>query len=57
VITNLEERKITLLSQIDRLKREIDGLKWLEYRDIALCSCIGSVRYIVPDRLWENLVN
>lgn len=56
-MTNLEERKIALLSQIDRLKREIDGLKWLEYREIALCSCTGSVRYIVPDRLWENLVN
>ena len=56
-MTTLEERKITLLSQIDKLKREIDGLKWLEYREIALCSCTGSVIYIVPDRLWENLVN
>ena len=56
-MTTLEQRKIALLSQIIRLKREVDRLKWLEYREIALCSCTGSVRYIVPDRLWENLVN
>ena len=57
MMTALEERKITLLSQIDKLKREIDGLKWLEYREIALCSCTGSVGYIVPDKLLENSVN
>jgi hypothetical protein len=56
-MNNLEERKITLLSQIDRLKGEINRLKWLEYREVALCSCTGSVRYIVPDRPRENLVN
>ena len=57
MITTLEERKITLLSQIDKLKGEIDRLKWLEYKEIALCSHTGSVGYIVPDRLSENLVN
>ena len=57
MITSLEERKITLLSQIDKLKREIDGLEWLEYKEIALCNYTGSVRYIVPKRLWENSVN
>jgi hypothetical protein len=56
-MTTLEERKIKLLSQIDRLKGEIDRLKWLEYREIALCSCTGSVRYIIPKRLREDLVN
>jgi hypothetical protein len=56
-MTTLEERKIKLLSQIDRLKREIDRLKWLEYREIALCSCTGSVGYIIPKSLWENSVN
>ena len=56
-MTTLEERKITLLSQIDKLKGEIDRLKRLEYREIALCSCTGSVRYIVPKRLCEKSVN
>jgi metal-dependent hydrolase (beta-lactamase superfamily II) len=57
MITTLEERKINLLSQIEKLKREINELKRLEYREIALCHCTSSVRYIVPDRLRENSVN
>ncbi len=57
MITTLEERKINLLSQIKKLKREIDGLRRLEYRELALCNRTGSVRYLVPDRLWENSGN
>jgi len=54
MITTLEERKINLLSQIERLKREIDRLKWLEYKELALCNRTGSVRCLVPDRRQEN---
>jgi type II secretory pathway component PulL len=57
MIATLEERKINLLSQIEKLRREIDGLKWLEYRELALCNCTGSVRYLVLDRLQENSRN
>jgi len=57
MITTLEERKINLLSQIEKLKREIDGLKWLEYKELALCNLTGSIRYLVLDRLWENSRN
>jgi hypothetical protein len=56
-MTTLEQRKIALLIQIDRLKREIDRLKWLEYREIALYNCTGSVVYVVTDRLWEKSDN
>ena len=55
--TSLKERKITVLGHIDRLKREIDVLKWLEYREIALCNCTGSVKYVIPDTLHENSRN
>ena len=55
--TSLKEHKITLLGQIDRLEREIDGLKWPEYREIALFNCTGSVRYIILDTLRENSRN
>ena len=57
MITTLEERKINLLSQIEKLKREIDGLRRLEYRELALCNLTGSIRYLVPDRLWDNSRN
>ncbi len=57
MITTLEERKINLLSQIEKLKREIDRLRRLEYRELALCNLTGSVQYLVHDRLWENSVN
>jgi type II secretory pathway component PulL len=57
VINLLEERKINLLSQIEKLRREIDGLKWLEYRGMALYHCKFSIRYLFPDKLRENSRN
>jgi len=54
MITTLEERKINLLSRIEKLKREIDGLRRLEYKELASCNRAGSIRYLVPDRLWDN---
>ena len=57
MITTLEERKINLLSQIEKLKREIDGLRRLEYKELASCNRAGSIRYLVPDRLWDNSRN
>ena len=57
MITTLEERKINLLSQIEKLKREIDSLKWLAYKELAFCNRVGSVRYLVLDRLQENSRN
>jgi type II secretory pathway component PulL len=57
MITPLEKRKLNLLDQIEKLRREIDGLKWLEYREIALYHCIFSVRYLFTDTLQENLRN
>ena len=52
--TTLEERKINLLSQIEKLKREIDGLKWLEYKELALYCYTGGVRYLGSDALKQN---
>jgi hypothetical protein len=57
MITPLEKRKLNLLDQIEKLRREIDGLKWLEYREISLYHCTFSVRYLFPDTLQENLRN
>jgi len=57
MITNLEERKTNLLSQIGKLKREIDILKWPEYKELALCYRTGSVRYLSLYRLQENSRN
>ena len=57
MITNLEERKTNLLSQIERLKREGDILKWPEYKELALRRCTGSVKYFVLDRLQESSRN
>ena len=57
MITTLEERKINLLSQIEKLKREIDGLKWLEYKESASCRRTSSVRYLGLDRLQESSKN
>jgi hypothetical protein len=54
MITTLEERKANLLSQIEKLKREIDRLKWLEYKELALCNRTGNVRRLVLDRRQEN---
>ena len=42
---NLEARKTNLLSQIEKLKREIDILEWPEYKELALRCCTSSVKY------------
>ena len=57
MIITLEERKINLLSQIEKLKREIDMLKWPEYKELDLLRCTGSVRCLGLDRLKENSRN
>ena len=57
MITTLEERKTNLLSQIEKLKREIDILKWPKYKELALCRRTGSDRYPGPDRLQESSRN
>jgi hypothetical protein len=57
MITTLKERKTNLLSQIEKLKREIDILKWPEYKEQDLCRCTGSGRYLGLDRPQESLGN
>lgn len=57
MINTLEERKTNLLSQIEKLKKEIDILKWPEYKELALSCCTGSVRYLDLDRLQESSEN
>ncbi len=57
MITTLEERKTNLLSQIEKLKGEIDILYWPEYKELALCRRTGSVRYPSLARLQESLGN
>jgi hypothetical protein len=57
MITILEEHKLNLLSRIEKLKRKIDGLKWLEHKELALCNRTGTIRSLVPDRLWEHSRN
>ena len=57
MINTLEERKTNLLSQIEKLKGEIDFLNWPEYKELALLRCTGSVRYLGLDRLQESLGN
>ena len=54
MMTTLEERKANLLSQIEKLKREIDGLECLKCKGLALCKRAGSVRCPVIDGLQEN---
>ncbi|MFC1893292.1 hypothetical protein ACFLYR_04555 [Chloroflexota bacterium] len=50
----LEARKTNLLSQIEKLKREVDTLSWPEYKEPALRRCTGSVKYISLDILYEH---
>jgi len=57
VITTLEERKINLLSQIKKLKKEIDGLRWLEYKGLTSYRYTVGVRYPGSDTLQENSRN
>ena len=53
----LEARKTNLLSQIEKLKREVGILEWPEYKELALRRCTGDVKYRSLDRLQENLIN
>jgi len=57
MINTLEERKTNLLSQIEKLKGEIDILNWPEYKELALLRCTGSVGYLGLDRLQESSEN
>jgi len=57
MITTLKERKTKLLSQIEELKREIETLKWAEYKALALGNCTGSVSYYSLDTLPERARN
>jgi len=57
MITTLEERKTSLLSQIEKLKREIDSLELPEYNELALLRCTGSAGYLDLDGLQDSLEN
>ena len=57
MITNLEERKSNLLSQIGKLKREIEVLKWQEYKELTLLRCTGGARDLGHNRLQESSGN
>jgi len=57
MINTLEERKTNLLSQIEKLKGEIDILNWPEYKELALLRCTGSIRYLDLSRLQESSGN
>ena len=54
MITTLEARKTNLISQIEKLKREVEILKWPEYKELALHRCTDSVKYSSLDILQEN---
>ena len=54
MITNLEKRKSNLLSQIGKLKREVEILKWPEYKELALLRCTGDARDLGLNRLQEE---
>ena len=57
MITNLEERKSNLLSQIWKLKREIEVLKWSEDRELSLLRYTGDARGLGLNRLRESSKN
>ncbi len=57
MMETLEARKTNLLSQIEKLKREVEILNWPEYKELALRRFTGSVKYLSSDRLQENLRN
>ncbi len=54
MITTLEAHKTNLLSQIERLKREIEILKWPEYKELALLRYTGDARDLGLNRLREE---
>ena len=55
MMVTLEERKTHLISQIEKLKREVEILKWPEYKELALHRCTDSVKYSSLDILQEKL--
>ncbi len=57
MMTTLEERKTNLLSQIEKLKREIDVLMRPENKELDLLCRTGSVAYHGLDRLQESSGN
>jgi hypothetical protein len=57
MMVTLEARKTNLLSQIEKLKREVEILNWPEYKELALHQCTGSVIYLSLDRMHENMRN
>ena len=57
MIVTLEARRTNLLSQIEKLKREVEVLELPQYKELALRRFTGSVTYSSLDRLQENLRN
>ena len=53
----LKDRKTKLLSQIEKLKREVEILNWPGYKELDLQRCTGSVKDSGLDRMYENLRN
>jgi len=49
-----EARKANLISQIEKLKREVEILKWPEYKELALLRCTGDARDLGLNRLQEE---
>jgi len=43
---SIEKRKQVLISQIQQLRREIDNLKWPEYRESQLRTCTECSGYV-----------
>ena len=57
MMVTLEARKTNLLGQIEKLKREIEVLKWLEDKELALYRRTASVKYYSLDWLQRNPSN
>ncbi len=57
MITNIEERKSNLRSQLENLKREIEALKWPEHKEPVVRCYTDSFKYSSPDILQEDSGN
>ena len=57
MITNIEERKSNLKSQLENLKREIEALKWPDHKEPVVRCYTDSFKYSSPDILQENSGN
>ncbi len=57
MMVTLEERKTNLLSQIEKLKREVEILRGPEYKELGLRRLTGSVEHLSLDRLHETMRN